>query len=356
MSIRVLIVDDSALMRRVLSDHVSALPGFSVVGTARRGDEVLPAIAAAAPDVITLDITMPGGDGLETLRGLMQAAPRPVVMVSSVTTVDGRDAAVHAMALGAIDLVRKPQSADADEEQRFRRALTDALHTAASALPAAVPRQEAPRPSLAPPADPRPALARVPARRVVVVACSTGGPQALSAIVPGLRPGLGAAVLVVQHMPAGFTTSLARRLDAIGHLPVVEAAHGDPLWEDVVVVAPGGRHLGVRQTGGGFACTLSDEAPVWGVRPAADPCLVQVATQFGAAAVAVVLTGMGRDGAAGLRAVVEQGGQGIVQDPRTALLASMPQAALATGVPCATVPLPQVAAAIHAAVATAPRR
>ncbi len=349
--IRVLVVDDSALMRRVLADHVAALAGFVVVGTARRGDEVLHAIDAWAPDVVTLDITMPGADGIETLRTIQRDAPRPVVMVSAATTAEGQDAAVLALALGAIDFVRKPASARAEDVVTFRSALGAALRTAAAALPSAVPRHVAspPRRGRSPAA--RAAAAPTPARRVVAIACSTGGPQALSAIVPALDPGLGAAVVIVQHMPAGFTTALAARLDTLGRLPVHEAAHGDVLWEDHIYVAPGGWHLGVAAGPATATCALTGDPPVWGVRPAADPCFRALAARFGAALVGVVLTGMGRDGAAGLAAVRAHGGHGIVQDPATALLASMPQAAIAAGGAHEVVPLPRLGAAIHAAVA-----
>lgn len=351
-------VDDSAFMRRLISELVEAEAGFSVVGTARDGHEALRLVHELDPDVVTLDVEMPGLDGLQALGYIMSETPRPVIMLSAMTTDGSADLTIRALEMGAVDFVHKPSGPISLDLESVRDRLVTALdaarhlnmrgapmlgrrgsRTAAAAAASAVLSTHA-RPG------------GVPAERVVVIASSAGGPRALAEVVPQLPAPLGAAVLIVQHMPSGFTASLARRLDGLGVLPVAEARDGDRLIADRVYVAPGGSHMRVSVDDGVFRLRLEQTPPLWGVRPAADPLFQSAATAFGARCVGVVLTGMGRDGADGLHAVRAAGGLGIVQDAATAAVYGMPRAALASAGADRIVALGDAAAAIAAAIAT----
>lgn len=353
----VLVVDDSAFMRRVVAEMVAACDGFRVIGTARDGEDALRLVHALAPDVVTLDVAMPGLDGLQVLGYVMSELPRPVVVLSGV----GDDAlAMRALELGALDFVPKPSGPISLDVVAVRERLHGALRAAAACDVAQVRvlarRAAAARPASAvPPPGASCAAPAAAARRVVVVASSTGGPNALAQLLPRLPRALGAAVLVAQHMPPGFTGSLARRLAARAELPVREAVDGEPLLADHVYLAPGGRHLRVaRDATGAPVAALDDGAPVWGVRPSADLLFASAASAFGAASLGVVLTGMGRDGAHGLAAVRAAGGRAAIQARESAVVAGMPDAALATAGADVVAPLPGLAAALVAQLAAVP--
>lgn len=341
----VLVVDDSAFMRQVVSDLVDRMPGFRVVGTARDGHHAIAQVRALDPDVVTLDIEMPNLDGLAALSAIVAERPRPVVMLSAADAGDGL-VVMRALELGAVDFVRKPSGPVSPDLARVADRLEAALRAAvvAKVRAGALPSADASRTGR--PADP----AR--ARRLVVVAASTGGPRALATIVPALPASLGAAVVVVQHMPAGFTRSFAERLDQLAPLPVREADDGMPILADAVLIAPGGRHLVVRVEHGQPVCRLDMAHPVWGVRPSADVLFRSAAGTFGASVLGVVLTGMGRDGAEGLARIREVGGLGLVQDAATSTIDGMPGAArLVAG---QERPVDEIAAAIAALVGTLP--
>jgi two-component system chemotaxis response regulator CheB len=343
----VLIVDDSAFMRKVVSDLVASFEGFRVCGTARNGFDAIEKVHALDPDIVTLDIDMPDLDGMQTLGYIMSEMPRPVVMLSATETVDGMDTTIRALELGAVEFVRKPSGPVSLDIEKARDALHLALRAAAQGNLAGAPalsRGAAPR---AVRVRPGPSDA---ARCCVAIAASTGGPRALAEVIPALPRTLPAAVVVVQHMPRGFTRSLAARLDAFGAVPVVEAEHGVVLRAGHAYVAPGGRHTRIFADGGSPHIRLDDAPPMWGVRPAADPLFRSVAAVFGASSVGVVLTGMGRDGAEGLHAIRQAGGRAIVQDEATAVVHGMPHAALQIAGADSVEPLPRVAAAIAARV------
>jgi two-component system, chemotaxis family, protein-glutamate methylesterase/glutaminase len=325
----VLIVDDSAFMRKVIADMVAGSPEFRVVGTARNGLDALKQIHALEPDIVTLDIEMPELDGLETLGYIMSETPRPVVMLSAAGTADGTDLTIRALELGAIDFVRKPSGPVSLDLISVRERLFEALRAASCMNLGSV--SVLARPPQAG-AGARPGTLARPggATRAVVVAASTGGPRALAEVIPHLPATLDAAVLVVQHMPGGFTRSLAHRLDLMSPLTVTEADDGEPILHNRVYLARGGFHMRVVWRDGVPTIAFDDTAPIWGVRPAADPLFRTAAQVFGSACVGVVLTGMGRDGAEGLRAVRDAGGQAVVQDQMTSTIFGMPQAALAT--------------------------
>ena len=322
----VLVVDDSAFMRKVITEIIDASEDFHVVGTARNGNDALKQIHSLDPAIVTLDIEMPELDGLQTLGYIMSETPRPVVMLSAGETGDGAESlTIRALELGAIDFIRKPSgpiSLDlATVRDRLLEALRSALHVNLGGVPMLA------RPTLRK-TPPRPSGADGTARRTVTIAASTGGPRALAEVIPNLPRHLDAAVLVVQHMPSGFTRSLAERLNALSSVPVCEAEHGMRVASGRVYLAPGGFHMKVALLDGAPMLSLDSSPPIWGVRPSADPLFRSAAEVFGAEVVGVVLTGMGRDGAAGLRAIREAGGHGIVQNRESSIVYGMPQAAL----------------------------
>ncbi len=329
----VLVVDDSALIRTMVREVIAEFGDFVVVGTARDGADALRQVHELNPDIVTLDIEMPGMDGIATLRELMRDAPRPVVMLSGAETRGDVDLTLLALELGAVDFVRKPNAAGTQQVRQVAERLHEALRAAAIVNlrgPAAVAGIPAIRRT-------PPGLRRVTpdtraARAAVAIASSTGGPRALMEVIPGFGRELDAAVLIAQHMPPGFTAGLARRLNDESELAVTEARDGEPLLPNHVYVAPGGWHMRVRGVergaGHGARIVLDDSPTVWGVRPAADLLFVSVAELFGSASVGVVLTGMGRDGSAGLAAIRAAGGGAVVQDRDSATIYGMPLAAL----------------------------
>ncbi|HKO15438.1 MAG TPA: chemotaxis response regulator protein-glutamate methylesterase [Gemmatimonadaceae bacterium] len=350
----VLVVDDSAFMRRLISQLVEQSGEFRVAGTARNGLDALRQVHALDPDLVTMDVDMPELDGLQALGYIMSEAPRAVVMLSAATTHAGHDVTIRALELGAVDFVRKPSGAISLDLERVGGRLLEALRAAAAANLRGVRMLSVPRlPTRGTPARGAtlvsPATPAVrPVRHVVAIAASTGGPRALAEVVPQLPRELDAAVLVVQHMPAGFTRSLAQRLHAMSRLAVAEAVDGEPIETDRVYLAPGGCHMLLGGTSGAPSIVLDRSPPVWGVRPAADPLFRSVAALFGASVVGVVLTGMGRDGADGLRVIRGAGGHAVVQDRATSTIYGMPQAALQHAGADRVAPLPDVAASIVA--------
>jgi two-component system, chemotaxis family, protein-glutamate methylesterase/glutaminase len=351
--VRVVVVDDSVVVRRVLTDMLAAAPGVELVGTASNGKLALDKIRATRPDIVTLDIEMPVMDGLATLRLLRAEFPQlPVIMFSTLTT-HGGVATLDALALGATDYLTKPESRGG-REQAMAAIKTDLLRKLK-----ALGRRRAslrPRTSLTPAAA-RPAAGRAntPAARidVVAIAVSTGGPKALHEVMPALPAGLPVPVVVVQHMPPVFTGLLAARLHRESAVTVVEATHGAVLRPGTVYIAPGGQHMVVAKRGAHIVVELNDDAPENSCRPAADPLFRSVARAFGAHALGVVLTGMGSDGCRGARALVDAGCEVIVQDEPTSIVWGMPGAVVRAGITDVEVPLDQVANQITSRVSWA---
>lgn len=333
---RVLIVDDSAFMRHSISRALRAQPDFEVVGVAQDGIEGLELVRRLKPDVITLDIEMPRMDGLKTLELIMREAPVPVVMLSSLTTA-GAPATIRALELGAVDFVAKP-APPAVGVGVVEETLLHALRAAAKAQVNAA----RPRPAITGGKRPLVTPNRV-ADRVVAIGTSTGGPRALLEVIPHLPANLPAAVLIVQHMPAGFTRSLAERLDQASGLPVKEAQQGDIAAQGQVLLAPGGWHMTLDKAG---SVLLTDAPPVHGVRPSVDVLFESLPAVFGRRCVAAVLTGMGSDGADGAATLHAAGARIIAEDASTAVVYGMPRAVAERGVADRQAPLSEVAAAI----------
>jgi two-component system chemotaxis response regulator CheB len=344
---RVLVVDDSAFMRRLASQVIEASGEFSVAGTARNGHDALKQIYALEPDIVTLDVDMPELDGLATLGYIMSETPRPVVMLSAGLTSTGHEATFRALELGAVDFVLKPSGPISLDLERIADRLLGALRAAAVANPAGLrmlPRRVT--------NGTVPAADGARATTAVAIASSTGGPRALASLVPQLARDLPAAVLIVQHMPAGFTKSMARRLDTVCPLRVDQAEHGELVVNGRVYVAPGGLHMTVINGVDGPTISLEESPPVWGVRPAADVLFRSAAAVFGRSTIAVVLTGMGRDGAEGSRAVRACGGRTIVQDRESATIFGMPHATMQLAGADRVASLSEMGSAIAALVGT----
>lgn len=341
---RVLVTDDSPLLRRVLCDLLVA-GGCTVVGEARDGIELVEQAEALRPDVITLDVEMPRRNGLDGLRALMERCPTPVVMVSSLTGT-GTAATAQALAAGAVAVVCKPAlrlTAAGWADQR--EPLLEAVHAAAGARRAALARRPAP-------AAPGRALAARAASGdgpLVVIACSTGGPRALQALLPRLPARLGAGVLIVQHMPEGFTASLAQRLDADSAMAVTEAADGDRIEPGRALVARAGRHL---EVAGPDRVRLSSAPPIGALRPRADITIASAAAHFGRRLVVAVLTGMGEDGLAGCRTARAAGARVIAEAESSAVVWGMPGAVTNAGLTDAVLPLDALALALTELVAS----
>jgi two-component system chemotaxis response regulator CheB len=343
---RILVADDSTFMRRLLAQALRDA-GFEVVGEASDGDEALALYRDLRPDAMTLDLAMPGMDGIGVLRALRgERSSLPVVVVSAFSPAHGARA-VDALAEGAFDLVAKPAMGEPLEQ--FVVALREKV-TAAAASPATAP----PLPTASPAASAvarlrarRQAKGAVASRKVVVIATSTGGPRALAELIPALPSPLGAGGLIVQHMPAGFTASLAQRLDRGSKLTVVEAQGGEALRPDTLLLAPGGSHLRVGDDG---VARLSDEAAVGGLRPRADLTIADAAKVFGERLVLVVMTGMGKDGLEGARAVRSHGGRIIAEAESTCTVYGMPRAIVEARLADEVLPLGALAAAIAAEV------
>jgi two-component system chemotaxis response regulator CheB len=345
---RVVVADDSGLMRRVLT-HALSDAGFDVVGQAKDGDEALELCRRLRPDAMTLDLAMPGMDGIGVLRELKRpGAPSiPVIVVSAFSPGHGARA-VDALSEGAFDLVAKPGAGDA--LSGFVAELSDKVRAAAGsqrrriARPAPAPAAQA-APGSPGPISParRPVRGQVGSKPLVVIASSTGGPAALARLVPQLPAPLGAGTVIVQHMPAGFTTSLAARLDKASKLDVVEATAGDLLAPDKVLLGPGGLHLRLNAD---RRAVLSGEEPIGGLRPRADLAISDAAKLFGRRLLLVVLTGMGNDGLAGAKDVRAHGGRVLVQEESTCTVYGMPRAVADAGLADAVHGLDELPAAI----------
>lgn len=341
---RVLVVDDAAAARTLITRALESDPELEVVGTAPSGRLALVRIPLVEPDVVVLDLTMPGLDGLETLSALRRLRPHlPVVMFSS-QTAPGSSAAVDALFRGASDCVAKP---------RAEQGLAGALEAVRVEL---VPRVKAlcglPAPAVRLPATPAMTVTRSEPRPVeaVAIGVSTGGPVALATVLSKLPADFPVPIIIVQHMPATFTAALAKRLDEQAKLSVAEASSQQTLHRGEVWLAPGDYHLEVRREGGTVKLVTSQGPPENACRPSADVLFRSMAGVYGAGVLGVVLTGMGRDGLRGCQAVRTAGGQILAQDEASSVIWGMPRAVAQAGLAQAIVSLEGMAAELVARV------
>lgn len=325
--IRVLVVDDSALMRKLIPQLIERDQTIHVVGTAMDGEFAMRKIEELQPDVITLDLQMPRMDGIDTLRQIMRTNQLPVVVVSSHTT-EGASATFKALHMGAFDFVAKPENVLSSGMNDIADELIAKLKAAVHSrfLRHALPDPEA----MVHPPKAKPILTG-PVSTVIAIGISTGGPNSLEYMLSQFPPELPAAILIVQHMPAGFTEAFARRLNDCCRLHVKEAQSGDVLANGHVLLCPGDRHMRVRRMPIGNVVVLSDDAKVNGHRPSVDVLFRSVAGEFGAECVGVLMTGMGEDGAEGLGILKSAGALTIAQDEASSIVFGMPRAAIERG-------------------------
>jgi two-component system chemotaxis response regulator CheB len=337
--IRVLVVDDSALMRKLIPAILARDSSIEVVGTAMDGAFALKKIEELHPDVVTLDLEMPRMDGMETLRLIMRRAPLPVILFSTHSK-EGGYSTFKALALGAVDFVAKPKDAAAGRLEEIADQLIAKIKVAKRAagrkLPPAVVVDDPPVRTK----GNRPAL---PPRRVIAIGISTGGPNALQFVLSQIPADFQSTIVIVQHMPEGFTEMFAKRLDECCALEVHEARSGDLLLAGRVLICPGNRHMMVRRMPRGDMAVLSDGPPVNGHRPSADVLFHSVAQEFGLTAVGVLMTGMGDDGSEGLGAIKSAGGMTIAQSEESCVVSGMPRAAILKGYANKIIPLDAVA-------------
>lgn len=337
-ALRILVVDDASAVRRLLADVLSSDPGLEVVGMAANGREGLAKIESLKPDAVILDVEMPELDGLSTLRELRPVHPRlPVVMFSSQTE-EGAKVTLDALALGASDFCPKPAGLESRSvATAYLRA--ELIPRLKQFIPGAAPRGQAAPHKLPPGSQVEGQTSRVDA---VAISASTGGPAALQALLSGLPRDLPVPVLVVQHMPALFTRMFAERMNGLCALSVREATSGDAVQPGVALIAPGDWHMTVVQAKDGVKIETNQEPPQNSVRPAADVLFRSVARVYGPRALAVVLTGMGRDGLVGCDLIKQAGGQVITQDKSTSIVWAMAQCVVEAGLADAVAPLAEL--------------
>jgi len=329
---RILIVDDSAVVRKVLSNMLASDPAIVVAGTAGNGRQALTRIPDVKPDLVTLDIEMPGMDGLETLVELRKLYPRLPVIMFSTLTERGAAATLDALARGASDYVTKPSAGASSDFSRER--VRDELIRKIKSLCAVRPPQ--PKVAALPPRLPDRPQARID---VVAIGTSTGGPNALAALIPQLPADFPVPVVVVQHMPPLFTRLLADRLNSLGRLRVQEGKGGERLERGQVWIAPGDQHMTVARRGTEFVLGTNHDAQENSCRPAVDVLFRSVAQNYGANVLAVVLTGMGADGTRGSAAIRQAGGEVIVQDEASSVVWGMPGSVVAASLANSIYPL-----------------
>jgi two-component system chemotaxis response regulator CheB len=349
--VTVVVTDDSAFMRRAIQKMLEKEPEIRVVGTAASGEEAVAMALRLDPDVVTMDVEMPGIGGLEAARAIVERRGPPVIMVSALTR-DGAETTLRALELGAVDFIPKPDSALIDivnvqrelvekvkhfgARRAYLRTLRETTRIRREQLDAA-----RPAPPTVPPPRPR-AVTRAGVYTCVAIGTSTGGPVALAQILPKLPAAFPIPIVVVQHMPPGFTRPLAERLDAQSRIAVVEGAGGMELTPGTAVVAPAGKQLRLERKGAAVRVVLSEDEGRSLHVPSVDVMTASVGEAYGAGSLGVILTGMGHDGVEGLRVIKERGGYVLGQDEATSVVYGMPRAAAVAGLVDRVVPLEAV--------------
>ncbi len=359
--IRVLVVDDSAFMRKALSMMLESDPNIEVIGTARDGEEGIEKVRSLKPDLVTMDIEMPRMDGLAALREIMKTCPLPVMMISSLTT-DGAAATLDALEMGAVDFIPKQLSYVSLDIVKIKEDLLAKIkdiarrkHTLmaharranfARLSDTGTKKHDRTRPSrrvISPQTPIKPLKKRNHLIGLVAIGSSTGGPPALQNVIPRLPSNLPVGIIIAQHMPAKFTTSMAERLNRLSQLEVKEAEDGDRVVPGQVLLAPGGRQMTVKRTAQAVHVVVGDKPADTLYKPCVDVTMNSVADAYGASAMGVILTGMGSNGAIGLKNVKSRGGVVIAQNEETCVVYGMPKAAIEAGIVDHIAPIETVA-------------
>ncbi len=332
--IKVLVVDDSSFMRQIFKKTIETEEDISVIAMAGDGVEALEKLKEIKPDVITLDVDMPVKNGLDTLKEIMKFNnPIPTIMVSAI---DSKITVMKALELGAFDFIPKPDGSTSMSIDEISKNLILKIKAAAGMKSRPAFKIKPITASYKNKISKKSPESKYP---ILAIGTSSGGPKALKAIIPILPENFPAAILIVQHMPAGFTTSFANRLNQESAITVKEAARGDSLKPGLALLAPGDFHMRVNEQG---KISLDQSKPKWSVRPCVDHMMISAAENFADRLIGVILTGMGADGAEGMEAIKEHGGYGIVEDESTALVYGMPGATIKAGAFDEIVPLHQI--------------
>jgi len=337
--IRVLVVDDSALMRKIISDIISSDPECEVAATARDGEEAVKSTAILRPDVITLDIQLPKLDGISVLKYIMSEWPTPVVIVTGFSRFGGEDT-LKCLEYGAVDLVIKPAGPISLNLKIKKDELLQKIKAASRV------RRSLLKPAFVETHSIKKKPKNIISDKIVVIATSTGGPKALAVILPKLTPDIEAGLVVIQHMPEGFTRSMAERLNAESMLMVKEAEAGDSITNGMVMIAPGGRHLMLEKTNNGVKVRILNKSNENELCPSADMTMKSAAPLYGRNCLGVILTGMGSDGVEGLKAIKQAGGKTVAEDKSTCIVYGMPKSAVEANAVDKILPLPAIAAEI----------
>ncbi|MDT8992923.1 chemotaxis response regulator protein-glutamate methylesterase [Curvibacter sp. APW13] len=356
--IRVVVVDDSALVRSLVSEIINRQTDMECVGVANDPLIAREMIRELNPDVITLDVEMPKMDGLDFLERLMRLRPMPVVMLSTLTQ-RGAEVTMRALELGAIDFVAKPRIGLAEGLRELSSQIVDKIRIANAAH---VHRIARPAAVSAPAAGETPApvrqwslASRISTEKLIAIGASTGGTEAIKDVLvkmPANAPG----IVITQHMPPGFTTSFAARLNGLCQIAVQEARNGERILPGHAYIAPGGKQFSVGRNGANYVCVVEDGEPVNRHKPSVEVLFLSVAKAAGANAVGVMLTGMGNDGARAMKVMKDSGSYNICQDEATCIVFGMPREAIAAGAADEVLPLPAIADAIQARLGSASDR
>ena len=343
---RVVVVDDSALVRSLLTEIINRQPDMQCVGAAADPLVAREMIRELNPDVITLDVEMPRMDGIDFLAKLMRLRPMPVVMVSTLTE-RGADVTLRALELGAIDFVAKPKIGVADGLRLLAEDITDKVRIAATAqVRKPAPREPGSASGVASPASKPPAsitaLGRLSTEKVIFLGASTGGTEATKEVLMALPPDA-PAVMITQHMPPGFTRSYAARLDGLCRISVTEASDGERVLPGHAYIAPGGLHLSVERSGANYIARVRDGEPVNRHKPSVEALFLSAARVVGPNALGVMLTGMGADGAKAMKAMRDAGSWNVAQDEASCVVFGMPKEAIAAGAIHEVLPLGAIA-------------
>ena len=352
--IKVVVVDDSALVRSLLTEIINRQPDMTCIGAAADPLVAREMIRELNPDVITLDVEMPRMDGLEFLSRLMRLRPMPVVMVSTLTE-QGAEITLRALEMGAVDFVAKPRIGVSSGLQELAGDIVDKIRVASSAhvkrLPSAPTASAAPASST--PQPTRAALPRVSTEKIICIGASTGGTEAIREVLMPM-PADSPAIVITQHMPPGFTTSFAHRLDTLCRIRVQEARDGDRILPGHAYIAPGGHHLRIDRNGSNYVAVVEDTEPVNRHRPSVEVLFKSAARVIGPNALGIMLTGMGADGAAAMREMKDAGSYNYVQDEASCVVFGMPRMAIQHGAAHEVLPLSQIAPALLARLAATP--